>query len=204
MGSGTEFIVTLPVLHNAKVEADDGISLVHPGSIQSAIPVSEKDQDQKIRPAIFSENPILLIVEDNKEVVEYLVTILEDHYIIELASNGKAGLEKALEIIPDMILTDVMMPQMDGFEMLRHLKTNILTDHIPVVVLTARGDFPSKLTGLEIGADHYLVKPFSERELLLKLNNLFEARKKMQQKLGSIAICILTMEIHNTNRNCSL
>lgn len=75
---------------------------------------------------------------------------------------------------------------MDGFEMLKQLKDNILTDHIPVVVLTARGDFPSKLAGLEIGADHYLVKPFSEEELILKMKNLLEARNKMQQKLGML------------------
>ena len=76
------------------------------------------------------------------------------------------------------------------------MKDNILTDHIPVVVLTARGDFPSKLAGLEIGADHYLVKPFSERELILKLNNLLEARHKMQQKLGMLPSASTQMNTH--------
>jgi signal transduction histidine kinase/DNA-binding response OmpR family regulator len=184
LGSGTEFIVTLPVTRDAKVDEDNGISLVHSGTIHSIIPSHEEIIDHDILPAVSSDKPILLIVEDNKDVVEYLVTILENHYRIELAPNGKAGLEKAIEIVPDIILTDIMMPQMDGFEMLNLLKNDILTDHIPVVVLTARGDFPSKLTGLETGADHYLVKPFSEKELLLKLNNLLEARRKMQQKLG--------------------
>jgi signal transduction histidine kinase/DNA-binding response OmpR family regulator len=184
LGSGTEFVVTLPVTRDAKVEEDHGISLIHPGTIHSLIPLHEEVKDHDILPAFSSDKPVLLIVEDNKDVVEYLVTILEDYYTIELASNGRAGLKKALDIIPDIILTDIMMPQMDGFEMLSHLKNDILTDHIPVVVLTARGDFPSKLTGLETGADHYLVKPFSEKELFLKLNNLLEARRKMQHKLG--------------------
>ncbi len=131
---------------------------------------------------------MLLIVEDNSDVVEYLHSVLNKHYDIELASNGKAGLEKALEIIPDIILSDVMMPQMDGFEMLMQLKKDIRTDHIPVVILTARGDLDSKLTGLETGADHYLVKPFSEKELLLKLHNLLELRKNMQKQLGILPV----------------
>jgi YesN/AraC family two-component response regulator len=140
----------------------------------------EKSDDES------SEKPVLLIVEDNKDVVEYLETILKKTYKVELASNGKIGIEKARKTIPDIILSDVMMPQMDGFEMLEMLKTDIRTDHIPVVILTARGDFDSKLIGLEFGADHYLVKPFNEKELLLKLNNLLELRRKMQKHFGGI------------------
>jgi len=183
---GTEFVITLPVTQEARKEEDHGVSMVHSDTIHSIIPIHKEGKDYQINPQLSLERPILLLIEDNKDVVEYLITILEDHYILEIAFNGKLGLEKALEIIPDLILTDVMMPEMDGFEMIRHLKNDIRTDHIPVVVLTAKGDFQSKLSGLEIGADHYLIKPFSEKELLLKLNNLLEARRKMQQKLGSI------------------
>jgi len=186
VGIGTEFVITLPVTQEARKEEDHGVSMVHSDTIHSIIPIHKEDKDYQINPQLSLERPILLLIEDNKDVVEYLITILEDHYILEIAFNGKLGLEKALEIIPDLILTDVMMPEMDGFEMIRHLKNDIRTDHIPVVVLTAKGDFQSKLSGLEIGADHYLIKPFSEKELLLKLNNLLEARRKMQQKLGSI------------------
>ncbi|WP_242133686.1 ATP-binding protein [Aestuariivivens marinum] len=186
VGIGSEFVVTLPVNKEARMEKDHGVSMVNSHSIHSIIPTHNENKDLKINPQLSLENPILLIVEDNKDVVEYLITILEDHYILEVAFNGKDGLEKALEIIPDLILTDIMMPEMDGFEMTRHLKNDIRTDHIPIVVLTAKGDFQSKLSGLKIGADHYLIKPFSEKELLLKLNNLLEARRKMQKKLGSI------------------
>lgn len=80
-----------------------------------------------------------------------------------------------------------MMPQMDGYELIEKLKSEVITDHIPVIVLTARGDFDSKLSGLEIGADHYLTKPFSEKELILKVKNLISNRKKMQSKLGIIS-----------------
>lgn len=186
VGIGSEFVVTLPINKEARMEKDHGVSMVNSDTIHSIIPTHNENKDLKINPQLSLENPILLIVEDNKDVVEYLITILGDHYILEVAFNGKDGLEKALEIIPDLILTDIMMPEMDGFEMTRHLKNDIRTDHIPIVVLTAKGDFQSKLSGLKIGADHYLIKPFSEKELLLKLNNLLEARRKMQKKLGSI------------------
>jgi len=186
VAQGTKFIVTLPINKEANVKDDHGTSMFQQDAFYSIIPTEENEKEAEPHPAASPEKPLLLIVEDNTDVIEYLVTILENDYMIELASNGMAGLDKAVKIIPDIILTDVMMPQMDGFEMLSKLKGNILTDHIPVVVLTARGDFPSKLAGLEIGADHYLVKPFSEEELILKLKNLLEARYKMQQKLGML------------------
>ena len=192
--TGTEFIVTLPITREAKADVDHEASFVKSYEVPPIIPVHETSVDHEIHPPVTSDKPFLLIVEDNKDVVEYLLTILENNFMIEIASNGKHGLEKALKIIPDIILTDVMMPKMDGFELLDQLKNNILTDHIPVVVLTAKGDFQSKLTGLEIGADHYLIKPFNEKELFLKLNNLLEARRKMQQKLG-----IVPSESHSSN-----
>ncbi|MCY1718888.1 ATP-binding protein [Prolixibacteraceae bacterium Z1-6] len=185
-GKGAEFSVSLPVLKNAKGSNDHGISVINPELIDAGMPKSEAGPVFETNREKQEELPLLLIVEDNNDVIEYLQVILDKHYNIELASNGKAGFEKAREIIPDIILSDVMMPLIDGFEMLKQLKADIRTDHIPVVILTARGDFDSKLTGLEIGADHYLIKPFNEKELLLKLNNLLELRKKMQKQLGSL------------------
>ncbi len=185
-GNGTTFTVTLPVQQNAPDAADHGIGRIHPGTVQAILP--EHGSIPEITPEQHGngERPLLLIVEDNPDVQEYLVAILQDHYRIDLASNGREGLKKAVEAIPDIILTDVMMPAMDGFQMLEHLRKDHRTDHIPVVVLTARGDADSRLTGLEIGADHYVVKPFSEQELLLKLRNLMDARRRMQQMLGNL------------------
>ncbi len=187
-GKGTEFAVVLPVNVTAKVSDDHGISAILPETFDTVIPKPGTNLESEGYPEHSGEKPLLLIVEDNSDVVEYLLTVLDKQYDIELASNGKAGLEKALKIIPDIILSDVMMPQMDGFEMLMQLKKDIRTDHIPVVILTARGDLDSKLTGLETGADHYLVKPFSEKELLLKLHNLLELRKNMQKQLGILPV----------------
>ncbi len=184
-GRGTEFIVKLPVTRNAPFKEDHGISLIHCCSLHSIHTEHKAGNEHEIPHTASTDKPILLIVEDNSDLTEYLVATLEGHYMIELATNGKLGLEKAREIIPDIILTDLLMPQMCGLEMLRLLRKDIRTNHIPVVVLTARGDFDSRITGLKTGADHYLVKPFSQEELLLKLNNLMESRRRMQQKLGA-------------------
>jgi len=194
VNEGSEFVVSLPATREAREDADHGISLLNPSASQHVLPTRDPGKDQEIRAVMSPDKPILLIVDDNNDVVEYMVSVLENQFIIEIASNGEQGFEKALQIIPDIILTDIMMPKMDGYELLDQLKTDIHTDHIPVVVLTARGDFQSKIKGLEIGADHFLVKPFNEKELFLKLNNLLIARRKMQDKLK-----VVPLQTHQDN-----
>ena len=130
--------------------------------------------------------PLLLIVEDSSDVVLYLQAILKYEYRIEVAENGSIGLEKALEIIPDIILSDVMMPVMDGIELLEKVKNDIRTSHIPVVMLTAKADIDSRLAGLERGADAYLAKPVDERELHIQLKNLVELRKRLYERYRSL------------------
>jgi len=203
VGKGTSFKITLPITKTAEKVADNGISVISSTMIHTQIsksPYYEKNNRNKTANEP-EKKPLLLIVEDNGDVVEYLQSILNTDYNIKLAPNGKAALEKAKEIIPDLILSDIMMPEMDGFEMLEQLKSDFRTDHIPVVILTARGDFESKMTGFEYGADHYLIKPFNEKELLLKLNNLLELRRKMQKHLGGIP---LSIQQENTSYNSEL
>jgi YesN/AraC family two-component response regulator len=130
--------------------------------------------------------PLLLIVEDSSDVVMYLQAILRYEYRIEVAGNGSIALEKALEIIPDIILCDVMMPVMDGIELLEKVKNDIRTSHIPVVMLTAKVDIDSRLAGLERGADAYLAKPVDERELHIQLKNLVELRKRLYKRYRSL------------------
>lgn len=125
--------------------------------------------------------PALLIVEDNADLVNYMLELLKEKYYIEVALNGREGLEKALKIIPDIIITDIMMPVMDGYKFVDHLKEDLRTSHIPVIVLSARADIPSKLKGLEKGVDAYLVKPFNQEELFIRLEKLIEVRRKMQE-----------------------
>lgn len=185
VGEGTAFRVDLPVRCNARKEKDHGISAIHKDSFSSMFPVGKNETGQIDKTTLSLSKPLLLLVEDNKDVVEYLISILEADYIIEYAANGVKGFQKAKVIVPDIILTDIMMPQMDGFEFIQHLKDDILTNHIPVILLTAKGDYHSKLKGLKLGANHYIIKPFQEKELLLKLKNLLESRRIMQEKLAT-------------------
>ena len=128
--------------------------------------------------------PLLLIVEDNPEMRRYIHKILSDHYQIIEAENGKEGVRKAEEVIPDLIISDIMMPQMDGYELCKRIKSNESTSHIPVILLTAKADHESRLSGLEIGADDYLSKPFDTAELKLIVRNRIEERTNMREKFS--------------------
>ncbi|NQV72189.1 response regulator [bacterium] len=120
--------------------------------------------------------PVVLIVEDNKDVREYVASILQSTYRIVEASDGAEGLEKTVLISPDLVISDVTMPVMDGTEMCRRIKTDKRTDHIPVLLLTARASFEGKISGLEVGADDYMAKPFNAQELLIRVRNLIKIR----------------------------
>lgn len=126
-----------------------------------------------------SSLPQLLIIEDNPDVVAYLKTCLEGAYQLEIAYNGKTGIEKALNNIPDLIISDVMMPEKDGYEVCDTLKNDERTSHIPIILLTAKADSASKIAGLRRGADAYLPKPFDLEELLVRLEMLLERQKRM-------------------------
>ena len=125
--------------------------------------------------------PIALIAEDHQDVRDFVTEILDDQFRVVATNNGKAAWEQALTLMPDLIVTDVMMPEMDGIRLCQLLKSNEKTSHIPVVMLTARAAQEDKLEGLESGADVYLIKPFSARELLIQTKNLIEQRKKLQE-----------------------
>ena len=130
--------------------------------------------------------PVLLIVEDNPDLVLYLTAVLEQEYHIISAANGKEGLIKVSTILPDIILSDVMMPGMDGITMLEMIKNDMHSSHIPVVLLTAKADIESRLGGLERGADAYLAKPFHEPELKIQLKNLIANRRRLRERYSSM------------------
>ncbi len=131
---------------------------------------------------IQTDKTIILVVEDNKEVREYIRDFLLEDYSIEEAINGEQGVRKAKKIIPDLIISDVMMPKMDGNELTRILKNEETTSHIPIILLTAKTEKESRIAGLETGADDYMVKPFDTEELKIRIKNLVETRKKLQEK----------------------
>ena len=133
--------------------------------------------------AIQSKPKKILIVEDNDELRAYLDQSLGKFYNIVLAHNGKVGLEKALSENPDIIISDVMMPEMDGISMCSAIKSNVGTSHIPVIILTARTSILHQIDGYEMGADSYLTKPFSTKLLISRVKNLLDLREKLRASI---------------------
>lgn len=123
--------------------------------------------------------PLILVVEDNDGIRDYLLESLSDSYRIMTAVNGKEGVELALSEVPDIIVSDIMMPVMDGMEVCRKLKSNVVTSHIPIILLTAKNAIEDKEKGYEIGADSYLTKPFSARLLRNRIKNILDMRDRL-------------------------
>jgi signal transduction histidine kinase/DNA-binding response OmpR family regulator len=185
LGVGSTFLVKLPVTNKSaflESGANGGLEDRKPATATLSLPTETQPADPNL--------PLILLIEDNPDVVEYLAACLsspsragsQGAYQLDFAYNGRAGIEKALETIPDLIVSDVMMPEKDGFEVVETLKHNELTSHIPIVLLTAKADVQSRIAGLKRGADAYLSKPFHQEELLATLANLLEQRKRLQAK----------------------
>lgn len=175
---GTEFMITLPVSSKAfsreeYLTEDD----IPNSSAQAYVPdeiLLESPEDEN------SERESILIVEDDHDLRKYLKNILMNTYLVLEATNGKEGLDMAISKIPDFIISDVMMPEMDGIEMCRKLKENILVSHIPVLMLTAKTGEEFYNTGLEVGAWDYIAKPFNSDQLKRKINNIIETRNRFR------------------------
>lgn len=173
---GTEFTITLPLSKITDVEEHAGIpALMSQDQHTGALPETETDTspDHKKR-------PLILLVEDNADVVAYTASCLPD-YRLAVGKDGQEGFDIAIELIPDLIITDVMMPLVDGFELCRRLRKDERTCHIPIIMLTAKAGLESKIEGLQHGADAYLEKPFNREELLIRMSKMLEMRQSLQQ-----------------------
>jgi signal transduction histidine kinase/DNA-binding response OmpR family regulator len=177
LGKGSSFICQLPITNEAVIKDS---ALLHNTNTteKSTKPVTSPAKSE-------ADQPIILIVEDNEDVIFYLQKCLRDKYQIHTAKTGIEGLHMAFEVIPDFIISDVMMPEMDGFELCKRLKSDIKTSHIPIVLLTAKVDVDSKIEGLKKGADAYLTKPFNKEELTVRINQLLNLRQTLQNHYTS-------------------
>ncbi|MBV6442332.1 MAG: hybrid sensor histidine kinase/response regulator [Haliscomenobacteraceae bacterium CHB4] len=181
-GKGTEFTVTLPVLQTAEMKLDNGNEWQwKSGEVEVVSPASY------IANQASAEKPLVLIAEDNADVVAYLASCLSGDYRLAIAKDGRECETMAFDIIPDLIVTDVMMPRKDGFEVCEVLKKDERTSHIPIIMLTAKADADSKLKGLGHGADAYLMKPFHKEELMIRIRKLLELRQQLQQHYLALA-----------------
>ena len=178
LGKGSTFTVQLPVSNTAEKKVDPKINVVPSLKKATHFPRAISTDIEEN-----SALPLALIIEDNEDVAHYLKTCLKGKYKTIHAINGNIGVEMAYEKIPDIIISDVMMPGKDGFEVCDVLKSDVRTDHIPIVLLTAKVTTEDRLIGLSHGADAYLAKPFNERELFIRLDQLVLLRKKLVDKI---------------------
>lgn len=175
---GTAFTVKLPIQQQATkvttLETTEKLPDWMPEVSNIAVPTLANTSSN-----LQKDIPQVLIIEDNPDVVIYLKSCLQPLYQIDVAYNGKIGIEKAVENIPDLIISDIMMPEKNGYEVCDFVKNDERTSHIPVILLTAKADVASKLVGLSRGADAYLAKPFNKEELLIRIKTLLEKQHKM-------------------------
>jgi signal transduction histidine kinase/DNA-binding response OmpR family regulator/streptogramin lyase len=191
VGQGSCFTVALPLVP-AGAESMGGSTKpsIHPPSADSlGLPardsVSGVNQEAASGPLAGGALPVVLVVEDNEDLRRYVADYLSGFYQVLMAFDGRQGLDMALTEVPDLIVSDVMMPELDGLELVSRLKRDERTSHIPVVLLTAKATYGSRLQGLRAGADDYLIKPFSLEELSLRIGNCLQTRRNWQHWLTS-------------------
>lgn len=181
-GKGSTFTIHIPVRQKGEVtnQPTEKIEqLVEPSSAEE-VPNQARHIDELIQP-YQTDKPEVLIIDDNIDIRTYLRSVLSEKYNVSEAANGKAGLELARKIVPDIVLSDIMMPVMDGLAFCQQLKTDKAISHIPVILLTARSLDEQRAEGYEHGADAYLSKPFSLRLLFSRIDNLIQSRKKLSK-----------------------
>ncbi|WP_163411584.1 response regulator [Flavobacterium ajazii] len=179
VNKGTRFSLNLPYEH-----LDTPTNYVHTYKVSTNLlphfeigkPDSENQQNNN------DDAKIMLIIEDNPDLRFYIASIFENQYQLIMAADGEEGLEKAIEFVPDIIISDLMMPKLDGLSLCFKLKNDERISHIPIIMLTAKATVDDKLVGLQQGADDYLSKPFNKEELILRVGNLIQQRQLLREK----------------------
>ena len=177
VGRGSIFTVQLPI-YNSTLKELKNQDIIHSGS--SFPEKAEIDSKTDMKSTKRANLPLLLIVDDNEDFCNFITELFVDDYRIVTANDGEEGCNIVLDQLPDIILCDLMMPKMDGYEFCRKLKNDIRTSHIPIILLTAKSSEENKYSGIEAGADDYISKPFNIDMLKLKIAKIIEKQKKMQ------------------------
>lgn len=186
LDKGTTFRIMLPIRLRENTPAGIPEELTDrsvgatPANDAVASPQPAAGMGDLPEPSDTNPRPLLLIIEDNADVVAYLKICLGSLYQLDVAFNGKVGIEKALEKVPDLIISDVMMPEKDGLEVCHTLKNDEATSHIPIILLTAKADHDSRISGLRTGADAYLYKPFDKEELMVRIEMMIKNQQKLK------------------------
>ncbi|MBN1116197.1 MAG: response regulator [Bacteroidales bacterium] len=171
-GKGSKFKILIP------------IEKYQSSALQKELIVENKFAETEAKtqfiPQAIAHEYSILIIDDNNDICSYLETLLKDNYNVTTETNPLKGMDKILEILPDIIISDVMMPEMDGFELCKKIKTDIRFSHIPVILLTAKATTENRIAGFDIGADEYIYKPFDEDLLRSRIRNLLKQREQLK------------------------
>tara|TARA_R110002012_G_scaffold322079_1_gene554698 strand:+ start:12094 stop:16167 length:4074 start_codon:yes stop_codon:yes gene_type:complete len=179
------FVLELPIKQKEAIHfEEENDPLIENKSTEEADAFAEKSIKTKKKGSL----PAILLVEDNKELLQFLGEKLKGKYVIHKAANGLLALDVLNREPIDLVISDVMMPEMDGFKLCEHIKSDLATSHIPVVLLTAKNNINAKITGLEMGADVYLEKPFSLEFLYLQIKNLLQHRDQIKKAFASLPL----------------
>ncbi len=180
INKGTTFTVSLPVFKNASIKSNTTFPEPQPTALLPNHPLISPNE--VVAGVIAPELPTVLLIEDHPDVAQYIMTCLADNYQVDWAKDGEIGIKKALSDIPDLVISDVMMPNKNGYEVCETLKNDPTTNHIPIILLTAKASEKDKTEGLSRGADAYISKPFDQNELLIRLANLLAIREKLRKR----------------------
>lgn len=178
---GTIFTVELPVQSCETVATEPDDILVSPDSRTTDILLTEEEELEK---GYDSSKPSVLVIDDNEDIRSYVHTLLHTDYTVIEAADGSEGIRKAMKYVPDLIISDVMMPGIDGIECCRRLKSELQTCHIPVILLTACSLDEQRIQGYDGGADSYISKPFSSQLLMARVRNLIDSHRRLKQFFG--------------------
>jgi len=197
VGFGSTFIVTLPLVTEdtsstvsapaTGAERDSPLPDIEPIAAGLTDEVSIHPDQETLTEVTVSppdETPLLLLVDDHADMRAYLRACLAPDYQIIEASDGEEGLSQARHFVPDLVITDVTMPVMDGYAFCREIRSDRVINHVPVIMLTAQASTKSEITGLETGADDYLVKPFHPQALQVRVKNLIERQRQLRERFS--------------------